>query len=77
VSVNGNAAAGAVTSDPAGLDCPGTCTATFADGAEVTLTSTADPAGGRVTWAGCDPPAGDSCVVRLDADRTVTAHFGS
>lgn len=34
---------GMVTSSPAGIDCPGTCSATFAPGTEVTLTATADP----------------------------------
>ena len=72
VSVNGSLTAGAVTSDPPGLACPGTCTATFADGAEVTVTV----AGGQPAWDGCDSVEGDACRVRLTADRTVVVRLG-
>lgn len=40
VSVIGN---GTVTSSPAGISCPGTCTFAFASGTSVTLTATASP----------------------------------
>ena len=70
VSVNGNLAAGAVTSDPPGIACPGACLATFDDGIEVTL----KVAGGQPVWDGCDSAEGDGCVVRVTADRTVVVH---
>jgi hypothetical protein len=38
VTVNGN---GTITSSPAGISCPGTCSASFSNGATVTLTATA------------------------------------
>ena len=34
------AGSGTVTSSPAGINCPGTCSASFAQGAKVTLTAT-------------------------------------
>ena len=66
---------GSVTSSPAGIACPGTCVATFAPGAAVTLTADPDPWSG-ITWsddcAGTDP---HGCAVTMDQARTVTATF--
>jgi len=72
---------GRVWSDPTGLDCTGSCTATFAAGDAVTLD--AEPAHDAYLrgWAGCDaggpdaldPVAQDACRVTLEGDRAVWA----
>jgi len=74
VTVDASAAKGAVASEPAGIDCPGACTATFEDGTRVTLTVTYGQGSGHVSWDGCDSADGDKCIVQLTADRAVTAH---
>jgi hypothetical protein len=71
VSVGG---AGSVVSDPAGIACPDSCSATFADGASVTLTATADDGSTFTGWGGaCSGNAG--CTVTMNADQSVTATF--
>jgi photosystem II stability/assembly factor-like uncharacterized protein len=66
---------GTVTSTPAGISCGTTCSAGFAEGTIVTLT--ASPAGGSVSftgWSGACSGTG-SCVVTMDAAKSVTATF--
>jgi hypothetical protein len=65
---------GTVTSSPRGLACPGTCSASFAQGQAVTLT--AEPqAGARFAgWAGACSGAG-ACTVSLAGDALVSASF--
>lgn len=60
-----------VTSEPAGIDCGGTCSASFAGGA-VTLTATHD-GDGQVRWSGCEQVAGDTCEVGVTGDSQVSA----
>jgi hypothetical protein len=63
-----------VTSSPAGIDCPGTCAGSFADGAVVTLTATPAAGSGFSGWGGvCAGTA--ACVLRMDADKQATAAF--
>lgn len=71
VTVSG---AGAVTSAPAGISCPGTCTAGFAGGSSVDLTAT--PAAGSVFagWSG-DCTGTKECVVAASAASHVAASF--
>jgi Divergent InlB B-repeat domain len=81
---------GQVTSDPAGISCPPTCTASFDDGITATLSETPatnyvfgipDDQGGPVDqtgWNGCDPLEADPtrCTVVLPGDESrVTASF--
>lgn len=71
VSVSGS---GRVTSSPAGIDCPATCSASFVEGTSVSLTAT--PASGNrlADWGGaCGGTA--SCSVTIDGDRSVSAQF--
>jgi hypothetical protein len=73
VSVTGS---GTVTSNPAGINCPSTCSQTFAGGPQVTLTAT--PSGGSnwvfSGWSGACSGAG-TCVVTMNAAQSVTATF--
>ena len=64
---------GRVTSNPAGIDCPGTCSAYFLLGTAPSLTATADPGSVFVSWTG-----GTGCgsgFPIMNADTTCTANF--
>jgi hypothetical protein len=69
VNVSGS---GMVTSSPSGISCGTSCSASFASGAQVTLTrpSGADFSG----WSGACSGTG-SCVVTMNATESVTATF--
>ena len=70
VHVDGNGG-GAVVSTPAGISCPGTCSATFAPGASVTLTAAPDAWSG-ITWTGdCSGSDPNGCAVTMDQPREV------
>lgn len=65
---------GTVTSSPAGINCGSTCQASFSSGQQVALTAT--PAAGSTFagWSGaCTGTA--TCMVTMDAPRSVTATF--
>jgi uncharacterized repeat protein (TIGR02543 family) len=66
---------GTVTSSPAGIDCGTDCTENFATGTVVTLTAT--PASGSLFagWSGASCSGTGTCVVTMDAARSVTANF--
>jgi hypothetical protein len=69
---------GTVTSSPAGINCPTTCSASFTSGQVVTLTATAANGSTFAGWsgvAGC--PGTGTCTVTLNAAVTVTATFNS
>lgn len=73
VNVGGNGS-GRVTSNPSGIDCPGTCSATFEEGTAVQLSAT-PTAGVFLGWSdACDGRG--ACSVAVDADRSVGALFG-
>jgi Tol biopolymer transport system component len=67
---------GTVTSAPAGISCPGTCTFPYGPGATVTLTATAGSGAYFAGWSGggCSGTS-NTCKVTLSADTTVTATF--
>ena len=67
VAVDGT---GSVRSTPPGIDCPGTCTASFAAGTAVSLASTPAEGWRFDAWSGACDGAG-ACTVALDADRDV------
>jgi hypothetical protein len=73
VALAGNGS-GHVDSSPAGIDCGTTCSASFDEGASVTLS--AQPADGSSFsgWSGACSGTGD-CTVAMNADATVTATF--
>ena len=68
---------GAVQSSPVGIDCPGSCSAEFDNGTQVTLTATPAPGSVFAGWSGTGsacPGTGD-CVLSMDSARSVTATF--
>jgi List-Bact-rpt repeat protein len=68
------AGAGSVTSSPPGIACGATCAAGYNEGAVVTLTAAA-PSGSRFAgWSGACGGTG-TCVVTMDAAKSVTASF--
>jgi len=74
VSTTG-AGAGAVRSDPMGIDCGTDCMAVFDEGAVVSLTAEPDASSRFVEWGGACAGADATCVVTLSEARTVTARF--
>lgn len=74
VTVTGS---GTVTSSPAGISCPGTCTASFTSGASVTLTESPTPPSTFSGW-GLDcagSGTATTCPLTLSASRSATATF--
>jgi sugar lactone lactonase YvrE len=65
---------GAVTSDPPGIDCVPTCSAMFTQGTQVALTPSPGIGYEFTGWSG-DCSGTDSCLVTMDAPRSVTAIF--
>jgi len=65
---------GTVTSNPAGISCPSTCTASFNSGTVVTLTATPAKGAYLEAWSGaCSGHA--TCKVTMKAAESVTATF--
>src|ERR1700722_16556806 len=67
---------GTVTSAPAGIVCPETCSASFASGTQVTLTQSAGESSTFAGWSGACSGIG-ACVVTVTAATAVTATFNS
>jgi hypothetical protein len=65
-------AGGHVTSQPAGIDCPGQCYATFSDGTALILTADEIPSGYTVKWSGDCTPSGNECSATVNADLHVS-----
>lgn len=66
---------GGVTSEPAGIDCPGTCASGFEPGAEVKLTAIAADGHRLSRWQGCSTATTESITVTMDADQSCTPVF--
>jgi phospholipase C len=66
---------GTVTSTPAGINCPTTCSASFAQGAQVTLNETPSANNTFSGWSGACIGAA-ACIVTMTAPESVTATFG-
>jgi len=66
---------GTVASNPSGISCPGTCSASFNHGATVVLT--ANPAAGsKITWSGACSGSSTTCTLtNITGPRAVTATF--
>jgi phospholipase C len=70
------AGSGTVTSSPAGINCPGTCSASFAQGAKVTLTAIPGSNYFFGGWNGNCTGTG-ICTITLTAAATVSAVFNA
>jgi phospholipase C len=71
------AGTGTVTSNPAGINCPGTCSANFTGNPQVTLTASPGTGFGFGTWTGTGVSSCGSqptCTVSLNGSN-VTANF--
>ena len=68
---------GTVTSSPAGISCPTTCSASFTQGQSVTLSATAASGSTFQGWSGEWCSGAGTCTVTLTGDLTVTASFTS
>src|SRR5688572_24758900 len=69
---------GQVTSDPAGIACGATCSATFTDGSVVMLGAAADGNSTFAGWSGCDMVSGPTnhlCTVTMTGDRNPSVNF--
>ena len=64
---------GAVTSAPTGINCGPTCVFSYSFNTQVTLTAT--PAAGATFTGWSGACTGSSCVVTMNAAKTVTANF--
>ena len=71
-----SASAGTVTSSPAGINCPGTCTTSFAQNTEVTLTAKPSSSYFFGGWSGACSGA-NSCSLKITSAETVTASFNA
>jgi hypothetical protein len=68
---------GTVTSAPAGISCPSTCSANFASGTRVTLTASAASGSTFAGWSGGGCAGTGTCMVTLTAATAVTATFNT
>jgi hypothetical protein len=72
---------GTVTSSPAGINCPSTCSATFALDSTVGLSAVPGAGATTANWtwpsgtAGCSVSSPTACTVVLDTNQTITATF--
>jgi hypothetical protein len=65
---------GTVTSNPAGVSCGATCSASFTSGTQVTLTATPNNGSTFAGWSGVCSGTG-TCFVTMDTVKSVTATF--
>jgi hypothetical protein len=67
---------GSVTSEPAGIACPGHCTEEFAEGRTISLQATPAPHHRIANWSGCDSmPQADFCDVTMSEAKAVAVSF--
>ena len=66
---------GSVTSNPAGIACPGDCSQAYNPGAVVTLTATPGTNARFSSWTGACTGTSPTCTVAMTEQRQVTAGF--
>jgi phospholipase C len=70
------AGTGTIASTPAGINCPGTCSASFASGTKVSLSETPAATYTFTGWGGSCSGTG-ACSVTMAANASVTAAFSA
>ena len=77
VNATSGSGSGTVNSDPAGIACPGTCSAPFLGNSSVTLMPAAGTTSLFSGWSGCDSvdSVTSFCTVAMTGDRSATATF--
>ncbi len=65
---------GTVTSSPSGINCPGTCNASFSAGTQVTLTETPNNSN-FVGWGGACSGHSSTCPVTMNENQQVSVTF--
>ncbi len=68
---------GTVTSSPGGINCGGTCSASFNNGTGITLTAAAAGGSSFTGWSGGGCSGTGTCNLTLNADAAVTATFAA
>ena len=68
---------GTVTSSPSGISCGPTCTATFANNTQVTLTATAGNGFAFTGWSGGGCSGTGTCAVTLTTATSLAATFSA
>ncbi|HYD41728.1 MAG TPA: lytic polysaccharide monooxygenase [Anaeromyxobacter sp.] len=71
----GGTGSGTVTSNPVGISCGSTCSASFNSGVTVTLTATAASGSTFAGWGGACTGTAATCSTTMTAARSVTATF--
>ncbi|MGN6275678.1 MAG: InlB B-repeat-containing protein [Solirubrobacterales bacterium] len=77
LTVSTTGAAGTVTSEPAGIECPSSCEEHFAEGRLVTLTAHPAAHSRFVEWlgVGCDESTQPICKITMTQAESITARF--
>ncbi len=71
----GGSGSGKVTSAPAGISCPGACSASFAHGTQVTLSANPSPGSKFAGWSGGGCSGTGACTLSMSSDTSVSATF--
>jgi M6 family metalloprotease-like protein len=66
---------GSVSSNPGGISCGATCSASFASGVSITLTATPDASTTFTGWGGACTGTASTCNVTMSVARSVVANF--
>jgi hypothetical protein len=66
---------GSVISNPGGINCGPTCSASYNMDTAVTLTATPETLSIFNGWTGCDTASGTTCTVTMSRARAVAASF--
>jgi len=66
---------GTITSSPPGISCGSTCSNSFVQNTQLTLTASPDSGSVFSGWSGCDTANANSCTVNMNNSRSVSALF--
>lgn len=66
---------GIITSNPSGIDCGATCSATFATGTNGTLAATPDDGSAFTGWSGACSGTSPICQMAMNGPNSVSANF--